>query len=165
MKALALLGFLVLASGCGGGVVYVDGRFSKEEEKAITDANEMWSNASEGALRFDLVFGQHVDVGDVTRTTLVRSSSRAVVPAYPEASGNVAWTQNHPTGAHSMLMMMDVLALHDNTFSRTVAHEMGHAHGLHHITEGALMTTGGSVTCVTRADLDAAGVAGKGCDE
>lgn len=159
-----------LISGCADaewdGVTFVDERFSPSEQAAIQQAADMWSDATGGAIHFNLVFGEHL-------------------PANPRN----AIVHADPSNLPAVLKDADAYGITDY-YTRTIviasgvcadpivcfAHELGHSAGLIHIEDEpmAMMHPGLEPhKCITRSDIamackinhhDCTGLTLKPCD-
>jgi len=151
--------FSGLLQGCvGSSAYYVDKRFTAEEEADIRAAAGMWSEATGGALHFDLVFGQRVDVIEVKRNVIVKVGARAAFNRFPEMESNTRPAFYHPGNAlESSLLVVIADQLDPALLRAAMAHEMGHSFGLQHVpAKSALMHENlyNEVTkCVTELDL------------
>lgn len=171
MKVLALLGFATLVSGCfGGNTYYVDSRFTPAEEESIRQAANMWSEATHGAVHVDLVFGAHVDLLEVEKNAIVKAGTRAIQNKFPSWGQHFAYHKPWNTLESDLIVVYaEELVGNDSKLKVAMAHEIGHAFGAEHVAqESAVMygsTNESGEKCITKADLAAVGVAGKGCDE
>jgi Matrixin len=157
--ATAGLTLSTLLQGCiRSKTYYVDNRFTAEEETEIKAAANMWDEATGGALNFDLVFGEHVDISEVKRNAIVKVGARAAFNRFPEMVSDTRPAFYHPGNTlESSLVVVIADHIDANVLRPTVAHEMGHSFGLQHVSEEqALMHENlyKDVTkCVTEVDL------------
>ena len=160
-RILATLSLILsgLQQGCiGSKAYYVDARFTDEEEADISAAAGMWSEATGGALNFDLIFGQRVDLVEVRRNVIVKVGARAAFNRFPEmASSTRPAFFRRGSALESSLVVVIADQVDPALLRATVAHEMGHSFGLQHVPEeSALMHENlyNDVTkCVTEVDL------------
>ena len=162
LAIVALIFSTMVLQGCiGSKTYYVDNRFTAEEEADIQAAASMWNDATGGALNFDLVFGQRVDVFEVKRNVIAKVGARAAFNRFPEMLSDTRPAFFHPGNALESSLLVVIADHVDAQLLRpTVAHEMGHAFGLQHVPEErALMHENlhNDVTkCVTEVDLQEA---------
>jgi hypothetical protein len=151
---------LVLAlvtTGCLGSPIYVDQRFTPEEEESIRAAASTWSEATNGKASVDLVFGQRVDLLDTGRRVMVRAGGRAAENIFP------LYRDGDPGGRHlrwdAEVIVIVPERMDGIDLQYVVTHELGHHFGVHHVAdESAIMyfrPGPKSVHCLTREDLTA----------
>lgn len=173
--AVALVGLLLGSiSGCApSDPVYVDRRFSADEQAEIQAAADYWCNATGGAACVDLVFGAHVGRASKTtsdgRRVLVRmtESDALASPSPLLSSGRKSgsrWVNTDELGFSSEEVIAIVPSRIGPGYLRTVvAHELGHHFDMNHVaTPGALMVDTGETSeirshveagCLTAADI------------
>jgi hypothetical protein len=140
-----------------GGPIYVDDRFTPEEEREIQAAADVWSAATNGKGSVDLVFGQRVDLRDTGRRVMVRAGARAAENAYD------LFRDGDPGGRHESWDSEVIVIVPERMvgidLKYVVIHELGHHFGVHHVAdESAIMyfqPNPKSAHCLTRADLRA----------
>jgi hypothetical protein len=146
-----------LATGCVGGPMYVDERFTPEEEESIRQAANSWSEATNGVATVDLIFGQKVDIRDTGRRVMVRASGRAAANAFE------LFRDGDPGGRHeswdSEVIVLVPERMDGIDLKYVVTHELGHHFGVHHVAdESAVMyfrPNPKSAHCLTMEDLSA----------
>jgi hypothetical protein len=154
---LALLALTALTTGCLGNVVYVDDRFTGEEEASIRAAAETWTRATNGKATVDFVFGQRVDIRDKGRRVMVRAGGRAAENAFD------LFREGDPGGRHeswdSEVIVIVPERMEGIDLQYVVTHELGHHFSVHHVpAEAAIMyfrPNPKSAHCLTRDDLSA----------
>lgn len=148
MKLSTVL-FLLFSTGCGSSsLVYVDERFTPEEEQMIQDAAEVWP------VQIDLVFGQRVTAYDTDRRTIVKTDLhviRHVLNEYDRECSGVTIDHQHT------LIAMDMTG--PNHLVNVVAHELGHQLNVGHVEDTtAIMyrqSTAETRACISSADAAA----------
>ena len=163
-RALSIVSLLLsgfLESCVGSQAYYVDNRFTADEEVAIRAAAGMWREATGGALNFDLIFGQRVDILETDRNAIVKVGARAAFNRYPWMASETRAAFYHQGNAlESSLVVIIADRIEPALLRPAVAHEMGHSFGLQHVPEEhALMHADlyNDVTkCVTEVDLQEA---------
>jgi hypothetical protein len=153
----ALLALTAFATGCLGNVVYVDERFTDEEEQTIRSAEETWSRATNGKAAVDFIFGQRVDINDKGRRVMVRAGGRAAENEFE------LFREGDPGGRHeswdSEVIVIVPERMQGIDLEYVVIHELGHHFGVHHVPdEAAIMyyrPNPKSAHCLTREDLSA----------
>jgi hypothetical protein len=154
---LAVLALSVFAGGCLGAPIYVDERFTPEEEKTIQAAADVWSAATDGKASVDFIFRQRVDLRDTGRRVMVRAGGRAAENAYE------LFREGDPGGRHeswdSEVIVIVPERMDGIDMKYVVTHELGHHFGVHHVAdETSIMyfqPNPRSAHCLTRADLTA----------
>jgi hypothetical protein len=142
------LALLALLSGCGSSsLVYVDERFTPEEEAMIQEAADVWP------VQIDLVFGQKVTAYHTDRRTVVKTDLHVIRHVLNEYDISPAAVT---IAGEQILVAMDRMW----HFTPILAHEFGHQLGVHHteVDVSALMfPTLGDATrlCISKADADA----------
>jgi hypothetical protein len=157
LAKLAVFALTAFATGCMGGPIYVDERFTEEEEQSIRAAAEAWSNATNGAASVDFIFKQRVDLTDTGRRVMVRSGGRAAANAYE------LFRDGDPGGRHeswdSEVIVIVPERMDGIDLQYVVTHELGHHFGVHHVAdESAIMyyrPNPKSAHCLTKEDLTA----------
>jgi hypothetical protein len=152
-----VLALTALATGCLGTPIYVDERFTPEEERTIQEAATVWNAATNGKATVDLVFGQRVDLRDTGRRVMVRAGGRAAENAYE------LFRDGDPGGRHeswdSEVIVIVPERMDGIDLKYVVTHELGHHFGVHHVSdETAIMyfqPNPKSAHCLTRVDLSA----------
>ncbi|HMJ56559.1 MAG TPA: matrixin family metalloprotease [Polyangiaceae bacterium] len=152
---LAVIALTALATGCLGDPIYVDERFTPEEERTIQAAAGLWSTATNGNATVDFIFGQRVDLRDTGRRVMVRAGERAAENAYE------LFRDGDPGGRHeswdSEVIVIVPERMDGIDLEYVVTHELGHHFGVHHVTdETAIMyfqPNPRSAHCLTREDL------------
>lgn len=164
--AIALCIFVLsLVAGCAvSDAVYVDRRFTPDEQVEIQKAADYWCDATGGAACVDLVFGARVGRLSTTATdgrrVLVRATEaeamRAPSPLLRKGDNGVRWLNYDELGVRAEEVIVVVPSRIEPGFFRTVvAHELGHHFDLNHVAAaGALMFTKGD-TPEGRAHVDA----------
>jgi len=155
----------MMATGCLGTQIYVDERFTPEEEQEIRAAAEMWSDATSGAASVDLVYGQRVDLLDKGRRVMVRAGARAAENLFP------LFRDGDPGGHHlswdTEMIIIVPERLEGIDMKYVVTHELGHHFGVKHVQdERAIMhyrPNPLSLHCLTTNDL-AAFCTSNGCE-
>jgi hypothetical protein len=156
-RMLAVLALTAFAVGCVGGPIYVDERFTPEEEREIQAAADVWASATNGKGSVDLVFGQRVDLKDTGRRVMVRAGGRAAENAYQ------LFREGDPGGRHESWDSEVIVVVPERMIGidlkYVVIHELGHHFGIHHVAdETSIMyfqPNPKSVHCLTREDLKA----------
>jgi hypothetical protein len=154
---LALLALTAFATGCLGNVVYVDERFTDEEEASIRTSAETWTKATNGKATVDFIFGQRVDIRDKGRRVMVRAGGRAAENTFD------LFREGDPGGRHeswdSEVIVIVPERMDGIDFQYVVTHELGHHFSVHHVAdEAAIMyyrPNPKSAHCLTREDLSA----------
>jgi len=154
---LALLALTALATGCLGDVVYVDERFTDEEEASIRSSAETWTKATNGKATVDFIFGQRVDIRDKGRRVMVRAGGRAAENTFD------LFREGDPGGRHeswdSEVIVIVPERMDGIDLQYVVTHELGHHFSVHHVAaEAAIMyyrPNPKSAHCLTRDDLTA----------
>ena len=152
---LAVFALTAFATGCLGSPIYVDERFTPEEEATIQAAAGVWSTATNGKATVDLIFGQRVDLRDTGRRVMVRAGSRAAENAYE------LFRDGDPGGRHeswdSEVIVIVPERMDGIDMKYVVTHELGHHFGIHHVADvTAIMyfqPNPRSAHCLTREDL------------
>jgi len=155
--ALAVVALTAFATGCLGAPIYVDERFTHEEEQSIRAAAGVWSTATNGQASVDLIFGQRVDLRDTGRRVMVRAGERAAENAFE------LFREGDPGGRHESWDSEVIVIVPDRMdgidLQYVVTHELGHHFGVHHVSdETAIMyfqPNPKSAHCLTRQDLSA----------
>ena len=148
-----------LLEGCvGPEAYYVDSRFTVDEEADIRAAAKMWSEATGGALNFDLIFGHRVDILETKRNAIVKVGARAAFNRFPSIASKTAAAFYHEGNSfESSLVVVIADQIEPALLRAAVAHEMGHSFGLQHVPEEhALMHADlhkDVSKCVTEVDL------------
>ena len=156
-RALALLALSAFGAGCIGGPIYVDDRFTPEEEKEIQAAADAWSAATNGKASVDLIFGQRVDLRDTGRRVMVRAGERAAENAYD------LFREGDPGGRHESWDSQVIVIVPERMvgidMKYVVIHELGHHFGIHHVADQAAVMyfqpNPKSAHCLTREDVRA----------
>ena len=156
-RALGVFALTAFAAGCVGGPIYVDERFTPEEEKEIQAAADVWSAATNGKGNVDLIFGQRVDLRDTHRRVMVRAGGRAAENAYE------LFREGDPGGRHESWDSEVIVIVPERMvgidMKYVVIHELGHHFGVHHVAdETAIMyfqPNPKSAHCLTIEDLRA----------
>jgi hypothetical protein len=156
-RVLAVVALAAPAIGCVGGPIYVDERFTEEEEKEIQAAADVWAAATNGRGAVDLVFGQRVDLNDTGRRVMVRAGGRAAENAFE------LFREGDPGGRHERWDAEVIVIVPERMvgidMKYVVIHELGHHFGVHHVAdETAIMyfqPNPKSAHCLTREDLRA----------
>jgi matrixin len=154
---LAVLALTALTTGCLGTPIYVDHRFTPEEEKSIQAAADVWAESTNGKGTVDLVFGARVDLRDTGRRVMVRAGGRAAENAYE------LFREGDPGGRHESWDSEVIVIVPERMvgidLEYVVTHELGHHFGIHHVSdETAIMyfqPNPKSAHCLTREDLTA----------
>jgi hypothetical protein len=148
-----------LLQGCIGSKAYaVDSRFTAEEEADIRAAASMWSEATGGALNFDLIFGQRVDIIETERNAIVKVGARAAFHRFPGLASKTRAAFYHPGNSlESSLVVVITDQIEPALLRAAVAHEIGHSFGLQHVPEEHALMHGDlyndATKCVTEVDL------------
>ena len=153
----ALLALTAFATGCLGDVVYVDERFTDEEEQSIRAAADTWTLATNGKATVDLIFGQKVDIREKGRRVMVRAGGRAAENTFE------LFRDGDPGGRHeswdSEVIVIVPERMEGIDLKYVVTHELGHHFSVHHVAdEAAIMhyrPNPKSAHCLTREDLSA----------
>jgi hypothetical protein len=154
---LAVLALTAFATGCLGTPIYVDERFTAEEEQTIRAAADTWTAATDGKAAVDFIFGQRVDLHDTGRRVMVRAGGRAAENAFE------LFREGDPGGRHeswdSEVIVIVPERMDGIDMKYVVIHELGHHFGVHHVSdETAIMyfqPNPKSAHCLTREDLSA----------
>jgi hypothetical protein len=154
---LAVLALTAFATGCLGDAIYVDERFTAEEEQTIREAADAWSAATNGKAQVDFIFGQRVDLNDTGRRVMVRAGARAAENSFELVR------EGDPGGRHeswdSEVIVIVPERMDGIDMKYVVTHELGHHFGVHHVSEvTAIMyfqPNPKSAHCLTRQDLSA----------
>jgi hypothetical protein len=154
---LAVFALTAFATGCLGSPIYVDERFTPEEEKTIQAAADVWSAATNGKATVDFIFGQRVDLRDTGRRVMVRAGSRAAENAYE------LFREGDPGGRHeswdSEVIVIVPERMDGIDMKYVVTHELGHHFGVHHVADDTAIMyfqpNPRSAHCLTREDLAA----------
>jgi hypothetical protein len=154
---LAVLALTALATGCLGSPIYVDARFTAEEEQTIQAAADVWSAATDGKAAVDFIFGQRVDLRDTGRRVMVRAGGRAAENAYE------LFREGDPGGRHeswdSEVIVIVPERMDGIDMKYVVTHELGHHFGVHHVADDTAIMyfqpNPRSAHCLTREDLAA----------
>jgi hypothetical protein len=154
---LAALALTAFTTGCLGTPIYVDERFTPEEEQTIQDAADAWTAATNGKATVEFIFGQRVDLRDTGRRVMVRAGGRAAENAFE------LFREGDPGGRHeswdSEVIVIVPERMDGIDLKYVVTHELGHHFGVHHVAdETAVMyfqPNPRSAHCLTREDLAA----------
>lgn len=123
---------LALLTGCAGPTIFVDSRFTSEEQQQIQAAGDEWNRATSGHADIQLAFGFFARGDRSGKRVIVRRSGPA------PASANGAVTDAH-TGFHKFLgvtldeqmdVFVDQLAAEGTPLQTAVQHELGHSVGI-----------------------------------
>jgi hypothetical protein len=152
---LAVLALTAFATGCLGSPIYVDERFTAEEEQTIQAAADVWTKATNGKATVEFIFGQRVDLRDTGRRVMVRAGGRAAENAFE------LFREGDPGGRHeswdSEVIVIVPERMDGIDMKYVVTHELGHHFGVHHVAdETAIMyfqPNPLSAHCLTREDL------------
>jgi Matrixin len=154
---LAVLAVTAFATGCLGTPIYVDERFTEEEEQTIQAAADVWTAATNGKAKVDFIFGQRVDLRDTGRRVMVRAGGRAAENAFE------LFREGDPGGRHeswdSEVIVIVPERMDGIDMKYVVTHELGHHFGVHHVADDTAIMyfqpNPRSAHCLTREDLTA----------
>jgi Matrixin len=157
LTMFAVLALTAFATGCLGDPIYVDERFTEEEEQTIRAAADTWYEATNGKATVEYIFGQRVDLRDTGRRVMVRADPRAAENAYER------YREGDPGGRHrswdSEVIVLVPERMDGIDLKYVVIHELGHHFGVHHVAdESAIMhfrPNSKSAHCLTMEDLAA----------
>lgn len=135
MKLMLLALLLPACAAQVDGPFYVSDRFNQAQEQQLAQAARSWEVASGGALRIDLIFGQHLEP-----TLAAVAGKRVIIPL----SSN-EWTSSDlhldytprpgltvgGDGYQAILLDLDTFGA--TPLNAVVMHEFGHAIGLLHV--------------------------------
>lgn len=155
IKWILLLNILTLSGCINSNLWYVDDRFTPEEAIQIQLGANMWDRATTGIIHFELLFNQKVDIADISRRVIVKTTSRA--------TSNVIQKNVEGHGAHWFREYNRefIVFYTDNpetweTLPQIAAHEFGHSLDLKHTNySGPIMWKEiNPEACITQNDLD-----------
>ena len=156
MKTILALLVMLCTMGCAlqpasTYQVYIDPAFSDSEQSTIREALQDWTDKSDGLVTFEVSVVKSWGNTTPPHTIWIQSSSQSAVNLNGSPMAGICHQSALDDGGF-VYLPMDKYEGHPETmawFGQTVRHEVGHALGLPHDVNGAIMAPGHSVASMT----------------